>query len=431
MTPENSSAHPAPADLAIVNGHFWTVEYDSPWAEAIAIKDGVFAYVGSEKGVAALVGEGTRVIDVDGHFGLPAFNDCHVHFNPSMGADALRFGITTLQDVTLPESIPIYADHFQREAQGIRLHLRPPLQEVQDLSIYSELAGSAHGQIKVTGVKAYADGRLSDGTALMYERSAGGSHDIEKRAMRDWNFLKARMTCALDLGLGISTHAMGDMAVHLVLDLYEDILKNREMDAPKVRIAHAPIIAPEDMARFGEMGVVAEVNPFQRLAKAWLREKVGEAARWSFPFRSLIDNGAIICFGSDHPGYSIDNPFPLNPLLSIYAATLRFDEKDGSWPWQTEEITRKEAVEAFTINAAYAAGEEETLGSLKEGKRADIIILSENIFEVSQCHIPDVEVLLTIADGEVVHANDHLPFVGPMRMSALHASHPIAKSRKP
>jgi len=390
------------ADIALTNGRFWTVQNDNPWVESVCANDGNIVFVGSSKDALEYIGPVTRVIDLRGRFGLPAFNDSHVHFHPDMVGQAHRLGISCIQDITVRSGLQDLKKMMQGGQPSLRLRLRPPLEEVHDLADYEELSATSEGWIKLIGVKAYADGRISDGSALFFRPAMNQQEDAQFPVIAKVDEWKRHLGAALDCGLAPSVHAMGDRAVHLVLDLFEEIRKECPNNGPRFRVVHASVVGPGDIPRFAELGVVAEVNPVQRFAQDWLRGIIGEQVRWSFPFRSLSDSGAILCFGSDHPGPNASNPFPLDPLLGIYAAVIPTEGDPQSELYHDESLTLEEAIEAYTIRAAYAAGEEETMGSLRCGKVADVIVLSDDLFRVPRDRIPDVEVVLTMIGGIVV-----------------------------
>ena len=176
--------------------------------------------------------------------------------------------------------------------------------------------------------------------------------------------------------------------------------KVKSKDGVRYRIEHAQHLTEEDVMRFGKLGVIASMQPIHiALDMDIANRHIGERSRWAYPFRTLLDTGAVIAFGSDAPVERF------NPFLSIYTAATRkrnSDYPEGGW-YPQEKITVEEAVKAYTFGGAYAAGEEDVRGTITPGKLADMIVLSQNIFEIRLDQIRETEVEMTIFNGEVVH----------------------------
>jgi predicted amidohydrolase YtcJ len=174
-------------------------------------------------------------------------------------------------------------------------------------------------------------------------------------------------------------------------------------------VIHAQVIRPQDFSRFKALGVIAEVNPYHISDDMrWMEERIGyERCRGAYAFKSLLDNEAMLSFGSDWPGTSAAL-YHMHPKYLIYAAvsrqTLKGTPEEGWFPEQ--RITVEEAIKAYTINNAYAAFEDDTRGSLTEGKLADITVFDRNLIEIPPGDILKAEVVLTIVDGEVVFKRD-------------------------
>jgi predicted amidohydrolase YtcJ len=165
------------------------------------------------------------------------------------------------------------------------------------------------------------------------------------------------------------------------------------------------VIRPEDFPRFRELGVIAEVNPYHLSDDMrWMEERIGhERCKGAYAFKSLLDNGAVLSFGSDWPGTSAAEYY-MFPRYLIYAAVARRTlngEPEGGW-FPEQRISVEEAIRAYTINNALAAFEEETRGSLEAGKLADITVFDRNLLEIPWEEILKTEVTHTIVDGRVV-----------------------------
>ncbi|HVY61511.1 MAG TPA: amidohydrolase family protein, partial [Planctomycetota bacterium] len=189
------------------------------------------------------------------------------------------------------------------------------------------------------------------------------------------------------------------------LDAYEEVARQyapRGLDALRARVEHAQLLSPQDIPRFGRLGVIASMQPTHATSDMrWAERRVGvERLRGAYAWASLLRSGARLAFGSDFP---VESP---EPLAGIYAAALREDahgEPAGGWI-PSERLTREEAVRAFTAGAAYAAFEEQVKGTIAPGKRADLVVLSRDVLTCDPNEILTTRVEMTIVGGEVVYA---------------------------
>lgn len=199
-------------------------------------------------------------------------------------------------------------------------------------------------------------------------------------------------------------NAIGDSANSRILDLYDRIIRENPERDRRLRIEHAQHIHPKDFERFAGLGVIASVHPYHAIDDGrWAEGRIGrERCQTTYPFRSFLDAGAMMSFGSDW------TVAPLNPLLTIYAAvtrrTLDGQNPDGWFPEQM--ITVEEAIRAHTLMSAYSAFDEDRLGSIAPGKLADFVMLSENILEINPILIKNVTVEMTVVDGRIVYLKE-------------------------
>jgi hypothetical protein len=209
----------------------------------------------------------------------------------------------------------------------------------------------------------------------------------------------------LEAGFVPNIQAVGDRAVAETLDLFERMRMERLQPLKGFRIIRAQLVRPEDFKRFRKLGLIAEVNP-AHLADdmRWMEERLGrERARSADAFKSLLDNGAMLTFGSDWPGTSAAL-YPVHPKYLIYAAVTRRTpdgKPEGGW-FPEERISVKDAIKAYTINAAIAAFEDDKRGTLEAGKLADATIFDRNLLKIKPADILKAEVTHTIVDGRVV-----------------------------
>ncbi|MEP1782814.1 amidohydrolase family protein, partial [Reichenbachiella sp.] len=203
-------------------------------------------------------------------------------------------------------------------------------------------------------------------------------------------------------GFQIATHCIGDRANHEVLDMYEIILKSdTTMTNPRFRIEHAQHIAGNDIARFGQLGIIPSMQAIHMSSdRPWAIDRLGETriVEGAYMWQELISTGANVMNGTDAPVE------PLTPLASFYASvtrqTLAGKPESGYEPDQ--RMTREQALRAYTINNAYGAFEEDIKGTIEIGKVADFTVLSKDIMKIAAQEILNTEIEYTIVDGEVL-----------------------------
>ncbi|MGF1670682.1 MAG: amidohydrolase, partial [Balneolaceae bacterium] len=211
-------------------------------------------------------------------------------------------------------------------------------------------------------------------------------------------------------GLWPQIHAIGDEAVDSLLTMFEYAMNENDPKERRFRMIHTQVLrGPEAAGRMAELGVIAEMQPFHAIDDMrWMEERIGSRARWAYAFKTLHDAGVMLSFGSDWPGTNA-SWYPSSALQGIYAAvtrqTLSGEPADGWFP--EERIDVETALRAYTVNNAWAAGEEAIKGKLEPGKLADIVILSDNIFEIEPQEIKDVNMLMTIVDGRIIWKKDN------------------------
>ena len=318
-----------------------------------------------------------------------------------------KVGITSVQDMdgsSAPARKTLFGllqDLSRAGKLTLRIRLYWPLSAWNDLAQIGIMLGFGDLWVSIGSLKDFIDGSLGSSTAKMYdpylnEPGSTGLYVTPPGKLRE-NILAADKA-----GLGIAVHAIGDRGNAELLDIFAEVaLKNGPRDR-RLRIEHAQHLRPEDYKRFAELGVIASMQPFHAIDDGrWAEGRIGaKRCASSYAFRSLLDAGAKVAFGSD---WSVA---PLNPLLGIDAAVNR-RTLDGKHPqgWFPEQrITVKEAIECYTLTPAYAAFQEKDLGSLEVGKLADLAVLSRDILaDGERDHIAETEVLLTMAGGRVVY----------------------------
>jgi len=317
---------------------------------------------------------------------------------------AAERGVTSVQD--LPGN-PLDLSAWEKLRDGgeltLRVHYRPSLSQWEKARDRRAAAGNDEW-LRVGGVKGYADGSLGSGTALFFTPYADDPKTSGVYAAEAIPFSKMeeRVAAADRAGLQVEIHAIGDRANAEILDLFERVSKANGARDRRFRIEHAQHLRAADIPRFAKLGVIASMQPYHAIDDGrWAETRIGrERCRTTYAFRSLLDAGGRLAFGSDW------DVAPLSPIAGIDAAVTRrtIDGKNpGGW-FPQERITVEEAIRAYTRDAAFAAFEEKEKGTLAAGKLADFAILSADPFSVQPEEIGKIEVVTTVVGGRVVHS---------------------------
>ena len=256
------------------------------------------------------------------------------------------------------------------------------------------------GRVTVRSLKLYVDGALgSRGAALIEAYSDDpGNHGLLMMEPAAYQRVVDR---AMGCGLQVNSHAIGDRGAREVLDAYEAALSDHPDNPGRHRMEHAQVLTDAEIARFAPLGVIASVQPTHATSDMpWAEQRVGERIEGAYAWRRLADSGARLALGSDFPVERVD------PMLGIYAAVTRQDaagRPEGGWR-ADQVLTRAETLEGFTVGAAYAAFQEDQLGSIAVGKRADFVVLDRDILSIPPADILEAEVQMTVVGGRVVYA---------------------------
>jgi predicted amidohydrolase YtcJ len=281
-----------------------------------------------------------------------------------------------------------------------RIYAVTPISQWRRLRDTVAKRGKGDEWIRIGGLKGFVDGSLGSHTAAMFEpftdtpKDSGFLVETEKD-LYEWTSEGDKA------GLQLIVHAIGDRAINTQLNIFERVAKENAARDRRFRIEHAQHIAPGDIPRFAALGVIPSMQPYHAIDDGrWAEKVIGpERAKTTYAFRSLLDNGARIAFGSD---WFVAPPSPLD---GIYAAvtrrTLDDQNPDGWVPEQ--KIGVEEALRAYTIDAAYASFDEKHKGSLERGKLADIVVLDRDLTRIPPETIRDAVVRFTIVGGRVVH----------------------------
>ncbi|HWF47625.1 MAG TPA: amidohydrolase [Bryobacteraceae bacterium] len=323
---------------------------------------------------------------------------------------AARNGVTSIQDMAVSDTdaiAPLRVQALQSlDCQGrltFRVAENMPLMDGRQMEELGIRANFGNLHFHIGGLKSFADGGLGASTAWFVQpyTNSPSNYGTPTDQMQHPEQMFEQMKRADQAGLQLITHAIGDRANHVMLDMYERLEKEDGPRDRRLRIEHAQTLLPSDIPRFAKLHVVASVQPYHAIDDGrWAESRIGPVRiRTTYAFRSLIDSGATLAFGSDWP------VAPLAPLIGIYAAATRrtIDGKNPNGWMPQEKISVEQALRAYTVNAAYAEGEEREKGELKPGQLADIVVLAQDILRINPVEIQNTKVDYTIFDGKVIY----------------------------
>ncbi len=320
------------------------------------------------------------------------------------------FGVTTIHDITPPEQMQVFDELKRRGELTVRVYARPTLDRWEHLAAVGIRHGFGDEMLEVGGLKGFVDGIMGNSSARFYEPYLhSGERGRWRQMMQPEGNMERLLMGADAAGHWPQVHAIGDEAIDLLLDMYEQVIANNPPRDRRFRVIHTQVIrGPEVAERMARMGVIAEVQPYHCIDDMrWMEERIGERSRWAYAFKTLADAGVRLSFGSDWPGTNA-SWYPADPLLGIYAAVTRqtlSGEPEGGW-FPQERVDLETALRAYTVNNAWAAGDEAIKGSLVAGKLADIVVLDHDPFSVPAAEIKDLDVMMTILGGEIVYESD-------------------------
>lgn len=338
---------------------------------------------------------------IDKHIPEPSAAEIREGVEAAVAACAAN-GLTSVQDMDGSSAVTrrtLFRTLQEMHANGklpVRVDLRWPIAAAQELAALGVTANFGNDFVRIGGVKGFMDGSLGSSTAKMYEpydsdAKTSGVYVTQPPAMRN---LIQKANAA---GLSIAIHAIGDEANGVLLDLFAAAGGSDR----RFRIEHAQHLRPADYAKFKAGGVIASMQPYHAIDDGrWAEGRIGaKRCASSYAFRSLLDAGATLAFGSDWP------VAPLDVMAGLDAAVNR-RTLDGKRPtgWFPEQcITVAEAVRAYTAGSAYAAFQEKDRGTLRAGMLADFVILSKDVFaEAERDKLSEAKVDLTAVGGRVV-----------------------------
>lgn len=313
---------------------------------------------------------------------------------------AASLGVTSVQDMSAGTDVGVYQELQRRGKLKTRIYGCSPLSDYTRWEKTGVTRAFGSDWLRVGCLKGYSDGSLGSTTAWLFApyldapNSSGlASDEVQKTLENVSNADKA--------DLQINIHAIGDKANDFVLSTYEKISRENAGKDRRFRIEHAQHLRMEDIKRFGQLKVIASMQPFHLADDgrwAWKRLDAPRL-KGTYAFRSLLDSGATLAFGTDW------YVAPLNPMLGIHAAVTRqtLDDKNPNGWIPEQKISVEETVRAYTQGSAFAEFQENLKGSIAPGKLADFVVLSADIFTINPNEIRNTQVLMTVVDGKIVY----------------------------
>jgi predicted amidohydrolase YtcJ len=317
---------------------------------------------------------------------------------------AASLGVTSVQHMN-PEfaDVAAYSELAEKGELTTRIYAVPMETDWPDQAKVGLRHAWGSTYLRLGAVKGYADGSLGSRTAYMFEPFTDdpGNRGLLSDEMHPPSAMRDRLMQADAAGLQLRVHAIGDRAISMMLDIFADIEKEHGYHDQRFAIEHAQHVAQKDFERFEKLHVIASMQPYHAIDDGrWAEARLGhERARYSYAWRSFLDHGVTLAFGTD---WSVA---PLDPIQGLYAAVTRatLDGKNpGGWIPE-EKITLPQAIEAYTMGAAFAEFQEREKGSITPGKLADMVIVSDNIFDLKPEAIRNAKVQSTIVGGKVVY----------------------------
>lgn len=312
---------------------------------------------------------------------------------------AVSRGVTQVHDMGLEDwrSLEAYERALASNRLRLRVYAFVPLADWERSAQYVKRNGPGSDRLRWGAMKGFVDGSLGSTTAWFHEPYTD-EPATSGLTMLDLDLLQTRLSSADRAGLHLAVHAIGDRANDWLLDTFGKIESTNGERDRRFRIEHAQHLTASAIARFKPQNVIASMQPYHAIDDGrWAEKRIGaQRLAGTYAFRSLIDAGARLSFGSDWP------VAPIDPLIGIYAAVTRRtidDANPGGWRPE-QKITVEQALRAYTGENAYAGFQENFLGVIAPGYLADFVVLSRSLFETEPVKIPAIEVLRTVIGGK-------------------------------
>ncbi len=318
--------------------------------------------------------------------------------------EAAKFGVTSIHNLT--GDFEIFYELLKDGELTLRVYACAPItknpEKLKSYKEWQERFTDNNNMIKFGCLKAFIDGTLGSGTAAFFKPFDDDptTSGLPTMTQEEINEL---VNIVDNEGFQIGIHAIGNKGNNMILNAYQEAIRNNGRRDARHRIEHVSVLIPEDISRFRELGVIASVQPsFVSSDKGFVEKRIGkERARLTYVWNTMLKAGARIAFGTDCP---VENMNPMEGLYSAVTRKFRNDTSDTSW-FSNERLSMEKAVELYTLGSAYASFEEDIKGSIEKGKLADIVVLSQDLFEIPVDKIMDTKVVYTILGGKIIYSS--------------------------
>lgn len=336
---------------------------------------------------------------VSDHIPPPTQNDIIAAMKQGQ-AYCWQVGLTGIHDFDGRECFTALQTLHQLGELGLRVVKNIPAYRLDHAVGVGLRSGFGNDWLRVGGIKIFADGALGPRTAHMIDPYEGEPQN-RGISVTDKEEMMAIAGRASENGLSVTVHAIGDRANHDVLDVYKAV-RQEEADSGRMRlrhrIEHVQLLHPQDTGRLAALDIIASMQPTHATSDMDMADRYwGDRARLSYAWRTMLNSGAVLVFGSDSPIEAID------PLPGIYAAVTRArkgaDPEQDSW-YPEERLTLEETIHAFTRAAAYTAGREAHLGSITPGKLADLTFYDRDLFAADPAGLAEAQIAATLVGGQ-------------------------------
>lgn len=307
-------------------------------------------------------------------------------------------GITSVTDISWREDLDVYKALLEDNNLKLKINSVIPFEEIDSLEDYRKEFADCKEFIRFGGLKAFYDGSLSSHTALLFDNYKGtNKNGLRTEQVTSGKFKE--LAYKIDLASGqLVIHVIGDLAVSEALDLIEEIRNTNPLWDRRVRLEHIQHVQEKDLYRFKMLDVISSVQPAHLFFDAKVAAQHIENPDTTHVFKKLIDDGNRVCFGTDFP------VVPENPFDTIYIAMTR-EAVGYTEGFNTDMcLDLVTCLEAYTINNAYASYEEDSKGSIREGKYADLIVVDRDIFSIAAKDIKNAVVETTFINGKIVYS---------------------------
>ena len=319
--------------------------------------------------------------------------------------EALENGVTEVHDMGSYggwTDLATYQRAFKNSDPGLRIYSFVPLSNWQKLAAYVKENGRGNNMLRWGGLKGFVDGSLGSTTAWFYQPYLDDP-TTSGLTITDTTLLASWIQSADSAGLQVAVHAIGDRANDWLHNAFQQTIQNNTKER-RFRTEHAQHLTPTAIRKFQQLGVIPSMQPYHAIDDGrWASKRLDdERLKGTYAFKSLLQNGAMLTFGSD---WTVG---PLVPLAGIYAAVTRqtLDGKNPNGWYPEQKVLVEEALKAYTVNNAYAGFMENKTGKLKKGFLADFVVLSNDLFKISPEKIMEVKVQRAVINGREVYVKD-------------------------